>query len=103
MYIEYSKRSDWQFTKTVVLHIGRGCFSTSEIFAADMTELDNCVGIGVTTGGGLSNRKQFSLQDGTIFSVSDQLIMDTDKNKVESKGIAPNVFVEWKSTDISAG
>jgi hypothetical protein len=101
--IEYPKRGDWQFTKTIVLLIGRGCFSTSEIFASGMTKLDNCVVIGDTTGGGLSNSKQFSLSDGTIYSVSDQLIMDTDKNIVESKGIAPHIFVDWNSTDISAG
>ncbi len=101
--IEYPKRGDWQFTKTIVLLIGRACFSTSEIFAAGMTKLDNCIVIGDTTGGGLSNNRQFSLSDGTIYSVSDQLIFDTDKKIVENRGIAPHTFIDWNLTEIAAG
>jgi hypothetical protein len=93
--LEYPKRGDWQFTKTIILLIGRGCFSTSEIFAAGMTKLPNCITIGDTTGGGCSNSRQFNLSDGTIYTVSDQLIFDTDKKIIESNGIPPQVKVNW--------
>ncbi|NUN10795.1 MAG: hypothetical protein HUU54_16590 [Ignavibacteriaceae bacterium] len=101
--IEYPKRGDWQFTKPVILLMGRGCYSTSEIFAAGMTKLPNCISIGDTTGGGLSNSRQFTLKDGTIYSISDQLIYDTDKNIVESQGIPPQVIVEWNLNEVNAG
>jgi len=101
--IDYPKRGDWQFTNPIVLLIGRGCFSTSEIFAAGMTKLDNCIVIGDTTGGGLSNSRQFTLSDETIYTVSDQLIYDTDKNIVENKGIAPHILVDWNLTETAAG
>ena len=101
--IEYPKSGDWQFTKNVILLIGRGCFSTSEIFAAGMTKLSHCTTIGDTTGGGLSNSRQFSLPDGTIYSVSDQLIYDTDKKIVESNGIPPQVIINWSLQDIENG
>lgn len=101
--IEYPKRGEWQFTKPIILLIGRGCFSTSEIFAAGMTKLANCITIGDTTGGGLSNSRQFTLPDGTVYSVSDQLIFDTEKKIVESSGIPPQVLVNWNSEDIENG
>ncbi len=101
--IEYPKRGDWQFTKPIILLMGRGCFSTSEIFAAGMTKLQNCISIGDTTGGGLSNSKQLSLSNGTVYSVSDQLIYDTDKKIVESVGVAPQLIVKWNINFVNAG
>lgn len=101
--IEYPKRGDWQFTKTIVLLIGQACFSTSEIFAAGMTKLDNCIVIGDTTGGGLSNSRKFSLSDGTIYTISDELLFDTDEIIVEDRGIAPHILVDWNLTAIEAG
>jgi len=101
--IEYPKRGDWQFTKPIILLTGRGCFSTSEIFAAGMAKLQNCISIGDTTGGGLSNGRQFSLSNGTIYSISDQLIYDTDTNIVESKGIPPQVIVNWNLNNVNNG
>jgi hypothetical protein len=101
--LEYPKRGDWQFTKPVVLLIGKGCFSTSEIFAAGMTKLPNCTTIGDTTGGGLSNGRQFSLADGTTYSVSDQLFYDTEQNIVELNGIRPQVKVHWDEVEVKKG
>jgi hypothetical protein len=99
----YPKRGDWQFTKTVVVLIGRGCFSTSEIFAAGMSKLPNCITIGDTTGGGLSNSRQFTLDDGTTYSISDELIYDTEMNIVEGRGIAPKITVKYNAQDKTDG
>lgn len=93
--IEYPARGDWQFTKPIILLIGRRCMSTSEIFAAGMKNLETCTVIGDTTGGGLSNARYFTLSDGTAYTISDQLIMDTESNIVESRGIAPDIRVKW--------
>jgi carboxyl-terminal processing protease len=101
--LEYPKRGNWQFTKTIILLIGRGCFSTSEIFSAGMTKLQNCITVGDTTGGGLSNSRQFNLSDGTVYSVSDQLIFDTDGKIVEWNGIPPRVVVSWNLNDVKNG
>lgn len=101
--IEYPSRGDWQFTKPIILLTGRGCFSTSEIFAAGMAKLQNCIIIGDTTGGGLSNSRQFSLSNGTIYSISDQLIYDTDTTIIESKGIPPKVIVNWNLNNVNNG
>lgn len=103
MPIEYPKRGNWQFTKPIILLMGRGCFSTSEIFAAGMTKLQNCISVGDTTGGGLSNSKQFSLPDGTIYSISDQIIYDTDNKIVESVGVPPQVVVKWNLSSVNSG
>lgn len=101
--IEYPKRGDWQYTKPIILLIGKGCFSTSEIFAAGMKNLPNCIIIGDATGGGLSNSKQFTLSDGTIYTISDQLISDTDKNIVELNGISPQIYINWNIEDVTQG
>lgn len=101
--IEYPKQGDWQFTKPIILLMGRGCFSTSEIFAAGMTKLQNCITIGDTTGGGLSNSRQFSLSNGTTYTISDQLIYDTDTSIIESKGIPPQVIVNWNLNSVNNG
>lgn len=101
--IDYPQRGAWQFIKPVVLLIGRGCFSTSEIFAAGMTKLSHCITVGDTTGGGLSNSRQFSLSDGTTYAVSDQLLYDTDQKIIEGRGIPPQIVVEWNSTEVAQG
>lgn len=99
----YPRRGVWQFTKPVILLQGRGCFSTSEIFAAGMTKLSHCITIGDTTGGGLSNSRQFSLSDGTTYSVSDQLIYDTDQRIIEGRGIPPQRVIDWNPTEVVQG
>jgi Periplasmic protease len=101
--LEYPQRGGWQFTKQVILLIGRGCYSTSEIFAAGMTKLNNCITVGDTTGGGLSNGQQFSLPDGTIYSISNQLIFDTDHKIVEGNGIPPQIIVGWNTAEVAKG
>lgn len=72
-------------------------------FDAGMTKLPNCISIGDTTGGGLSNGRQFSLSNGTIYTLSDQLIYDTDKKIVESAGIPPQVVVNWNINNVNNG
>jgi hypothetical protein len=101
--LEYPQRGTWQFTKPIILLIGRGCYSTSEIFAAGMTKLNHCITIGDTTGGGLSNGHEFSLSDGTIYSISDQLIFDTDHKIVEGNGIPPKIIVGWNTAEVAKG
>jgi hypothetical protein len=101
--IEYPQRGEWQFTKPIILLVGRGCFSTSEIFTAGMSKVPHCITIGDTTGGGLSNSRQFTLPDGTTYTISDQLIFDTDQKIVEGNGIPPQIVVGWNTTDVAKG
>jgi len=93
--ITYPSRGTWQFTKPIVLLMGRGCYSTSEIFAAGMNKVPHCTTIGDTTGGGLSNSRTFTLPDGTFYSIANQLIYDSDQNIVESVGVSPMIGYDW--------
>lgn len=96
-------RGSWQFTKPVLLLIGRGCFSSNEEFIAAMRELPNVTLAGDTTGGGSGNPIQFPLAHGWSYSVPRWNQYTAEHALIEWHGIAPATVVPMTAVDVAAG
>lgn len=98
-----SPRGPWQFTKPVLLLIGRGCYSSNEDFIAMMRELPNVTVIGDTSGGHSGYPVAFSLSNGWQFTISTWIDYTAEMQGIEDRGIDPGVFVSASATDFQAG
>jgi carboxyl-terminal processing protease len=99
----YHPRGSWKFTNTVLLLIGAGSGSSTEIFVSGLSQLSNCILIGDSTMGSVSNIKPFYLGDETMYTVSDQYILTHDQTVMEWNGIAPDYIVSGQSIDFTGG
>ncbi len=96
-------RGAWQFTRPVVLLVGRGVFSSNESFVSAMREFPNVTVIGDTTGGGSGNPKDVSLGGGWKYSVPRWFAYTADRQIVEWQGIAPDIVVPTSDADFRQG
>lgn len=96
-------RGTWQFTKPVVLLIGRGSASSNENFIAAMRELPNVITMGDTTAGTSGNPEWFQLGAGWSYTISRWVDYTADKQLIEDHGIAPMVPVTAATTDFAQG
>ncbi|HZU23707.1 MAG TPA: S41 family peptidase, partial [Terriglobales bacterium] len=96
-------RGPWQFTKPVVLLIGRGSASSNENFIAAMKELPNVVTMGDTTAGSSGDPQWFQLGAGWSYTVSRWVDYTADKQLIEDHGIAPMVEVNASPNDFAQG
>jgi hypothetical protein len=98
-----SPRGSFQFTRPVVLLIGRNCTSSNESFIAAMRELPNVTVIGDTSGGASGNPGTFQLGGGWSYTVSRWIDYTAERQIIEDQGIAPAISVAAAATDFAAG
>jgi hypothetical protein len=96
-------RGPWQYTKPVVVLVGRGCFSSNESFISAMRELPHVTIVGDTTGGSSGNPGFFDLGGGWRYGVPRWIAYTADHRIIEWNGIPPDVVVPWSPDDFTAG
>ncbi|HZQ90358.1 MAG TPA: S41 family peptidase [Terriglobales bacterium] len=96
-------RGAFQFTRPVVLLIGRGCASSNESFIAAMRELPNVTVMGDTSAGASGNPGTFQLGGGWSYTVSRWIDYTAEKQVIEDQGIAPAIQVAASAADFAAG
>ncbi len=96
-------RGRWQFTRPVLLLVGRACASSNESFIAAMRELPNVIVVGDTTAGATGNPAFFDLGGGWQYSVSRWIEYTAQGTVIEGNGIAPAVFVPATPSDFQQG
>lgn len=96
-------RGAWQYKGSVLLLIGRGCFSSNEDFITQMRELPNVTVVGDTSGGHSGDPKTFNLSNGWRFTVSTWIDYTAEMQIIEDQGIDPAIFVPTTAADFQAG
>ncbi len=82
-----------RYLKTVVLLIGKNCFSAGELFAEAMTSFSNVTSIGDTTFGYVLAPLAYSLNDGTKYSVPIVAYLDASQKPLEWNGVSPDIYI----------
>jgi Peptidase family S41/Tricorn protease C1 domain len=103
MAITLSPRGSWQYTRPVLLLIGRRCLSSNEAFISAMRQLRNVTLVGDQTGGGSGNPGTFPLAGGWSYTVSRWIEYTADQQVIEDVGIAPQISVAATSADFAQG
>jgi hypothetical protein len=98
----FSPRGSFQFTRPVLLLIGRFCAS-SESFIAAMQQLPHVTLIGDTTGGATANAQTFMLGGGWSYTVSRWIEYTASGQVIEDQGIAPAIAVPASAGDFQSG
>lgn len=98
-----SPRGSWQFTRPVLVLIGRRCLSSNESFISAMRQLPNVTLVGDRTGGGSANPETFPLAGGWSYTVSRWIEYTADMEVIEDVGIAPQVVVPASPADFAQG
>ena len=96
-------RGPWQYTKPVILLVGKGTLSSSESFVSAMRELPNVTVVGDATGGSSGNPKTYSLTSGWSYTVSSWIEYTAKSEVIEDKGIQPQVLVPSNEADFAVG
>lgn len=96
-------RGDWQFTKPVMVLVGRACFSSNEMFIEAMRLLPNVTIVGDTTGGGSGNPSLLDLGGGWKYTLPRWIEYTTTNQVVEWQGLAPDVVIPTTAADWAAG
>jgi hypothetical protein len=96
-------RGSWQFTRPVMVLIGRRCASSNESFIAAMRELPNVTLVGDRTAGSTGNPGTFPLAGGWSYTVSRWIAYTADHQVIEDVGIAPDEFVPASPGDFAEG
>jgi len=98
-----SPRGAWQFTRPVLLLIGRHCLSSNESFISAMRQLPNVTLVGDRTGGGSGSPATFPLAGGWSYTVSRWIEYTAEHEVIEDVGIAPQVSVPASPADFAQG
>lgn len=96
-------RGQWQFTRPVILLVGRGSASSNENFIAAMKELPNVITMGDVTAGTSGNPETFQLGAGWTYTVSRWIDYTAEKKLIEDNGIAPMIPVPAAAVDFARG
>jgi hypothetical protein len=99
----FSPRGSFQFTRPVLLLIGRFCASSNESFIAAMQQLPQVTLVGDTTGGATANPQTFALGGGWSYTVSRWIEYTANGQVIEDQGIAPNIPVPVSAGDFQGG
>src|SRR4030095_11878818 len=99
----FSPRGSFQFTRPVLLLVGRFCASSNESFIAAMQQLPQVMLIGDTTGGSTANPQTFMLGGGWSYSVSRWIEYTASVQVIEDQGIAPSVAIPASAADFQSG
>jgi len=89
-----SPQGAFQYLNGVVLLIGRQCGSAGEIFAEAMSLCDNVTLVGDTTLGAVEAPLDYSLPDGTKFSVPIVAYLDNEHKPLEWRGVSPDIYID---------
>jgi hypothetical protein len=98
-----SARGGWQFTKPVILLVGRFCASSNETFISAMREMPNVTVVGDTTGGATANPQSYQLGGGWSYTVSTWIEYTAQRQGIEDRGIDPDIFVASSANDFQKG
>lgn len=96
-------RGAWQYTRPVLLLVGRRTSSSAESFTSFMRTLPNVTVIGDTTAGASGNPQVYQLSGGWTYSVSHWIAYTADRQPIEGRGIAPAVPVAATAADFARG
>ncbi len=96
-------RGPWQYTKPVILLVGKATLSSSESFVSAMRELPNVTVVGEATGGSSGNPKTYALTSGWSYTVSSWIETTARNEVIEDKGIQPHVLIPSSEADFAAG
>jgi carboxyl-terminal processing protease len=99
----FSPGGPWQFTRPVLLLIGRGSASSSEDFTCAMRELPQVTLAGDTTAGSTGNPTTRTLEQGWSYRISQWFFTTPDGIVVEDHGIPPHVAIAAAPADFAAG
>ena len=99
----FSPRGSFQFTRPVLLLIGRFCASSNESFIAALQQLPHVTLIGDTTGGATANPQTFLLGGGWSYTVSRWIEYTVSGQVIEDQGIAPSVPIQATAADFQSG
>jgi len=99
----FSPRGSFQFTRPVLLLVGRFCASSTEGFISAMRELPNVTVAGDRTGGATGNPQTFALGGGWSYSVSRWIQYTANMQVIEDQGIRPAVVVPASPADFQSG
>jgi hypothetical protein len=99
----FSPRGSFQFTRPVVLLVGRMCASSNESFIAAMRELPHVTLAGDRTAGSTANPQTFMLGGGWSYSVSRWIQYTANMQVIEDQGIAPGIAVPASPGDFQSG
>jgi len=84
----------FQYLKGVVLLIGQECASAGEIFAEAMSLNGSVTLVGDTTLGAVEAPLDYSLPDGTKFSVPIVAYLDNEHKPLEWSGVSPDIYID---------
>ncbi|RDC63786.1 S41 family peptidase [Adhaeribacter pallidiroseus] len=93
----------YQFTKPVVVLTRRAVFSAGETFVLAMKQNKNVTLVGDSTGGGIPDAMRRELPNGWVFRVPIADVRGPKGESYEGIGIAPDVLIKNKKTDLAAG
>jgi hypothetical protein len=96
-------RGAWQFTRPVLLLMGRGSASANESFIAAMRELPNVTTIGDTSAGSSGTPTVYELGGGWTYTVSRAIDYTAGLQVIEDAGIAPAIAISASATDFQEG
>ena len=91
---EYTADPEVLWDLPVVILVNRGTASSSEIFAAALSENGRAVLVGETTFGKGSIQKIFRQDDGTGLRLTIARYFTPDGTSIDDEGIAPDIFVK---------
>lgn len=101
IYIE--PKSNYQFSKPVVVLTSRLTSSSAEGFVMYMKVLPNVTIIGDTTGGGTGSPIFRELPNGWTYRLSTAYATDAEGNIVDGKGITPDITIQNTVADSISG
>lgn len=87
-----SPRGDWQYSKMVVLLIGRFCISSGEILAETFSCFENAILIGDTTAGIVTAPITKQLPDGLEYSLPVVAYYNIEGIPLEWNGVSPDIY-----------
>lgn len=96
-------RGTWQFTRPVLVLMGRGSASANESFIAAMRELPNVTTIGDTSAGSSGTPAVYQLGGGWTYTVSRAISYTAEQQVIEDAGIAPMIAVRATAEDFADG
>lgn len=82
------------YNQSVVVLIGEFCGSAGEILANSLSYFDNVTLVGDTTMGAVEAPSEFSLSDGTKYTVPIVAYLDINYQPLEWRGVAPDIYID---------
>lgn len=95
-----NKQGKLQYTKPVVVLMGKYTYSAAELFVSAMSVFPNVTLVGDTTGGGIGNPVYRELQNGWTYRLSTSIGAMANGHIIDGKGILPEVVIVPKPNNV---